>query len=120
LNTTSVQTQIFDADNNVLIPDEIKILDVATVRVTFAYPILGRAVLLSGHNDGNTKPTFAFVFEQTVASDTWVVLHGLARQPITRVFIGNQEVQPASIVHDSDNQLTITFNQPYTGVVKLI
>jgi hypothetical protein len=53
-------------------------------------------------------------------SDTWTVIHGLGYYPITRVFIGNQEVQPLSITHDSVNQTTIRFTTSQVGTAKFI
>jgi hypothetical protein len=76
--------------------------------------------VLSGHNDGNVKPTYSFIFYQNDPATSWTVVHGLGREPIVRVFVGNQEVQPASIVHDSLHQLTINFNTAVSGIVKLI
>jgi len=120
LNTTSVQVQIFDVNNQVLIPNSVTIDDANQVTVTFSTAITGRAIVLTGHNDGNTKPTYSFIYEQTVASASWDIVHNLGREPIVRVFIGNQEVQPQSITHLSNNELVIAFSQAYTGIAKLI
>lgn len=120
LNTTSVQTQVFDVDNQVMIPDQITVNNANRVTVTFGTPITGRAVVLTGHNDGNIKPTYSYIHYQTSASTSWVVPHGLGREPIVRVFVGNQEVQPQSITHDGGNSLTIAFSAPYTGIAKLV
>jgi len=120
LNTTGVQVQVFDVQDRVLIPDEITVSDANTAIVTFNTAITGRAVVLSGHNDGNVKPTYSFIHYQTQSSNSWVIQHNLGREPIVRVFIGNQEVQPQSITHDTLNSLTIAFAQPYVGIAKLI
>jgi hypothetical protein len=120
MNTTSVQVQIFDAGNRVIIPDEIEVLSPDTVQVTFAYQISGRAVVLTGHFDGNVKPTYAYTHYQSASDTTWVITHGLGYNPIVRIFVGNQEVQPATITHDSTSQLTVTFNTPQTGYARLI
>lgn len=120
MNTTSVQVQIFDANNFVVIPDDVEVLTPDTVEVTLNTAITGRAVVLTGHFDGNVKPTYAYTHFQSSASTSWVIVHGLGYNPIVRVFIGNQEVQPSSIVHDSTNQLTITFTTAQSGYAKLI
>ena len=120
LNTTSVQVQIFGVDNRVMIPDEVTISGANQVLVTFNTATTGRAVVLTGHNDGNPKPTYSFIHYQTTSSSSWVITHNLGREPITRVFIGNQEVQPQSITHNSLNQLTIAFTQAYAGIAKLV
>lgn len=120
LNTTSVQVQVFDTSDRVVIPDEITVSTSNQASVTFNTALSGRAVVLTGHNDGNTKPTYSYIHYQTVASASWVVNHNLGREPIVRIFIGNQEVQPQSITHDTSNQVTIAFSQAYTGIAKFI
>lgn len=120
LNTTGIQVQIFDTSDRVLIPDEITVSDSQSCTVTFNTPISGRAVVLTGHNDGNVKPTYSYMHYQTETSNAWVVNHGLGREPIVRVFIGNQEVAPQSITHTTSNSLTIAFAQAYSGIAKLV
>lgn len=120
LNTTSVQVQVFDASNKMVIPDEIEVTGANSAVVTFNTSLAGRAIVLTGHLDGNVKPTYSYTHYQSQASTTWTVLHGLGYNPIVRVFIGNQEVQPLSIVHDSVNQTTITFSTAQVGYAKFI
>lgn len=120
LNTTSVQVQVFDTSSRVVIPDEVEVLTPDLVQVTLNVPAQGRAVVLTGHFDGNVKPTYSYTHYQTNASTSWVINHGLGYNPILRVFIGNQEVQPSSITHDSVNQVTITFSTAQVGYARLI
>ena len=120
MNTTSVQVQVFDSSNRVVIPDEIEVLTPDSVQVTLGAAATGKAVVLTGHFDGNVKPTYAYTHYQSSASTSWVIMHSLGYNPIVRVFIGNQEVQPASITHDSTNQVTITFSTPQVGYVRMI
>jgi hypothetical protein len=120
LNTTSVLVNVYDAANKMVIPSDISVDSPSQITVSLNTEMTGRAVVLSGHFDGNVKPTYAFTYYQTDSSTTWTIVHGLGYQPIVRVFIGNQEVQPLSIVHDSVNQVTITFTTPQVGVVRLI
>ncbi len=120
LNTTSVQVQVFDDANRVVIPDEIEVLTPDMVQVKMSLPYIGRAVIVTGHFDGNVKPTYSYTHYQGESSSSWVISHGLGYNPIVRVFIGNQEVQPQSITHDSVNQTTITFSSAHVGYAKLI
>jgi len=120
LNTTPVQVQVFDDQGRVLIPDEITVVDANNVSVTFGTAITGRAVVLTGHTDGVVRPTYSFTYYQSSASATWDVVHNLGYHPIARVFVGNAEVQPQSIQHVSNNEMIITFSQPYAGLVKLV
>lgn len=120
LNTRSVQVQIFDNANMAIIPNEIELISAAAVKVTFAVPIVGSAVIITGHFDGNVKPTYAYTHYQASASTTWVIPHNLGYNPIIRVFVGNQEVQPMIINHDSTMQTTITFSAAQSGYARLI
>lgn len=120
LNTTSVQVQVFDDANRVVIPDEIEVLTPDLVQVKMSSPYIGRAVVVTGHFDGNVKPTYSYTHYQSASNDTWVITHGLGYNPIVRVFVGNQEVQPQTITHDSVNQTTITFSSGQVGYAKLI
>jgi hypothetical protein len=120
LNTTSVSPTVYDELGRVVIPSEITVNSASQVTVDFGTPAKGKVVLVSGHFDGQLKPTYAFEFYQTNPSTTWVVDHGLGRQPIVRVFVGNQEVQPETVTFDSMDTITITFSTPQVGQVKLI
>jgi hypothetical protein len=120
LNTGSVSVTVYDTQNRVIIPNEIVVNDNNTVTVYMGTPAQGSVVVLSGYFDGQTAPTYAYEFYQTNPSTTWVIPHGLGRYPIVRVFVGNQEVQPASITFDTLNQVTITFTTAQVGQAKLI
>jgi len=120
LNTTGVQVQVFDNQGRVIIPDEITVVDNNTVTIEVSSPMVGRATVLSGHNDGSVKPTYAYTHYQSTPAATWIVNHNLGYNPIVRVFIGNNEVQPLGIEHTSNTSLTITFSQPYVGLAKLV
>jgi hypothetical protein len=120
LNTTSVNVQIYDNLNRVILPDDIETISPTQVKVSFSASQAGRAVLVSGHFDGLQKPVYAYTHYQDNASTSWVIQHNLGYNPVVRVFIGNQEVQPLSIVHDSSNQVTLSFSTAQVGYVRLI
>lgn len=120
LNTNSVNIQIYDGSSNVIIPNSIVTTGPNTATVTLGTAIEGRAIVVTGHFDGNVKPTYAYTFHQTSASSEWIINHNLGYNPIVRVFIGNQEVQPVSITHGSTLQVTITFSTPQVGYARLI
>lgn len=120
LNTTDVNVQIYDTSNVFILPDEITIVDNNNVSVTFSNPQDGKAVIVSGHFTGITKPTYAYTHFQNTASNTWVINHMLGYMPIVRVFIGVDEVQPSSITHPTLNQTIITFTTPVAGYARLI
>lgn len=120
MNTTSVQVQVFDDSSRVVIPDGIEVLTPDSVQVTLGTAAAGRAVILTGHFDGNVKPTYSYTHYQNDSSTSWVITHNLGYNPIVRVFIGNQEVQPLSVTHNTTNQTTITFSTAQVGYAKLI
>lgn len=122
LNTTSVNVQVFDSNTQggVIIPDSINVTSANGLTISFASNQVGRAVIITGHFDGNVKPTYAYTHYQTTASTAWVIAHNLGYEPIIRVFIGTQEVQPLSITHDNLNQTTITFSVAVAGTARLI
>lgn len=120
LNTTNLIVQVLDVNNLTIIPESIDLSVLNEVTINFgAASLPGKAVIMSGTIDGHPKPNFAYTQDFTNTS-TVVVTHGLGYNPIIRVFIGNYEVQPASIVHDSTTQATITFSSPQTGTVRCI
>ena len=120
LNTPSVNVTVYDTSNRVVIPGEVTVLSATQIQIDFAAPFQGSAVILTGNQDGNVAPNYAFEYFQTTPSTTWVITHGLGRYPIVRVFVGNQEVQPATVTFDSINQVTLTFSSAQVGQAKLI
>ena len=120
LNTRSVVVMVYDGDDKVVIPNEVSVTGTGTVTVSLSAAATGKAVVLSGHIDGNTPPSYAYEFRQTSPATTWTVTHNLGRNPIVRVFIGNQEVQPATVVFTDANTVTLTFSTVQVGYVKLL
>lgn len=119
LNSADVMVQVFDQDGKVIIPDNIDCSKVNETTVTFSSAQGGRAILMLGDINGTPRQTTTY--EQTFNSvDTVVVTHGIGTEPAIRVFVGGQEVQPASIVHNSNVQTTVTFNNPQSGIVRCL
>ena len=120
LGTTSVAIQVFGGDNRVVIPQEIETTGPNTATILFGTAFAGRAVIVTGHFEGNSKPAYAYTHYQTSASTTWTITHALGYNPIVRVFIGVDEVQPAGISHPDTNTTVITFSTPQVGTARLI
>jgi hypothetical protein len=120
LNTTSITCTIYDGSNYAFIPDNFYTTGPNGAVVTFGSPISGRAVIVSGHFDGSVKPSYAYTHYQNSASTTWTINHGLFYNPIVRVFIGSDEVQPLSITHPTTSQTVITFSSAQAGYARLI
>lgn len=118
MNTATPIVQCYDENGEVLMPSSIKAQDANTTIVLFPEPVAGTAVLLSGIESGLPAPTVAFTASFTDQA-VWVVTHNLGYHPAVRIYQGSNEVQPKSIVHDSNTQLTITFDSAQSGTVIL-
>lgn len=119
----TVNVQVFDEDNMVVIPD-IEILDNDTVEITFLSPTAGRAVIVAGEpavgGQPAVAPAFGYLHEETIAATTWVVNHGLGYYPIVHVFDSTgTEVLP-TIVHDTKFKTTITFGTATAGTARFL
>lgn len=60
-----------------------------------------------------------FVFEQAVASDTWVIVHNLGKKPSVILTDSAGTTFEADVEHDSDDQCTIHINGATTGTAYL-
>lgn len=119
-NTTNVMVQTLDVNNLTINPASIDTSVYNQVTISFGgSSIPGKAIIMTGSTEGMARPNYAYTQDFTNAT-TVVVTHSLGYYPIIRVFVGNYEVQPASIVHDSTVQATITFSSPQTGTVRCI
>ncbi|MFY0655408.1 MAG: hypothetical protein JXR12_01390 [Neptunomonas phycophila] len=122
LGTTTPMVQVYDdANQQMFIPQDITIIDNNTLRITMTVPTSGRAVVMSGEATGGNAPEAqSFTHEQTTPSDGWVINHNLGYNPFVRVFIGNEEVTPDSIIHNSITQTVVQFSTPKVGVARLV
>lgn len=120
LGTMNPLVQIYGTDSKMFIPNEITATDANTVVVSLGQTAIGTAVVMFGDITGGDRPEYSYTHQQTNPSDTWVVTHALGYYPVVRVFIGNEEVQPNSIVHNSVSQTTITFSQAYVGIAVFV
>lgn len=123
LNTTSVQVQVFDASNSMIIPEDITITGPNTVSISFGAGnniAVGKATVVTGYFDGVQKPTYAYTWYQTSSSSTWTINHNLGYEPIVRVFMGTNEVQPSGISFPDMFTTVISFATPVAGTARLI
>ena len=121
LKTGTPLVQIYDTDQRMVIPNEITIIDNNTVTITVTSVMAGRAVVMYGSiTGGSSNETPSYEHYQTSPATTWTIPHGLGYYPIVRVFVGSTEIQPASIVHNSAFQTTITFSAVTAGYARLV
>jgi hypothetical protein len=120
LNTTDVNIMVYDSSNRMIIPDEIEVVGPTTATVELGTEMTGKAVVIAGHITGVNRPIYAFTFYQDEEAATWTISHNLGYNPIIRVFIGVNEVQPESITHPDVNTTIVTFSTPQAGYARLI
>lgn len=120
LATTTPLVQIYDGTQTMIIPNSVDIVDSNNLTVSFGSAVAGMAVIMYGDIDGAPKSQYAYTFYQTSAATTWTINHNLGYDPIVRVFIGTEEVQPASVSFPTVNQAVVTFATPQMGVARLI
>lgn len=119
LHMSSVFVQVYNESGNWILPDAINTSDIDAATVTFSTPMAGTAIVMRGETEGSPQPLIAF--EQAFTGQSvWVVNHQLGYNPIIRVIVGGNEVQPQSIVHNSTMQTTITFSSAQTGTVRCV
>lgn len=119
LNSSSVFVQVYDEDGKWIIPDFINVNVFNQVTVGFSIPTKGKMVVMRGETEGSAQTLTAYE-ESFTNSDTWVVHHQLGHNPIIRVIVGTNEVQPASITYDNTMTATVHFTSPQTGSVRCI
>lgn len=122
LNTTTPMVQVYDdSSQQMFIPQDITVIDNNKLRIVMTVPTTGRAVVMSGEATGANQPQAkSYTHEQTDPSDEWLINHNLGYNPFVRVFIGNEEVTPESIIHNSITQTVIRFTTPKVGVARLV
>ena len=64
-------------------------------------------------NDGAGDKTYAH--QQDLASDTWVAVHNLEKYPCVTIVDSGGTTVGGTVRYDSINQVTITFNAPFSG-----
>lgn len=120
LGTTTPMVQCYDNTPTMLIPDAVNIIDSNNIQVVFGSGQVGSAVVMFGDIDGAPAPQYAYTFYQTSLASTWTINHNLGYNPIVRVFIGTEEVQPLSVTFPTVNQTIVTFSSAQVGIARLI
>lgn len=115
LNINPVLLQVYDSEGNWVIPDAIICTNPNSAIVRFNTPTAGIAIAIRGEMFGVRASDVAYSQDFTNQT-SWVVAHGLGRNPDIKVYVDGFMVQPASIVHDSTMQATVTFTTPQSGV----
>jgi hypothetical protein len=54
-------------------------------------------------------------YDQSQASDTWVIHHNFGKYPSVETVDNNKNEMEGEVVHTDNNTLTIYFNEPVSG-----
>ena len=78
--------------------------------------------LIDVERNGNsiTITSKTFIYEQGLASDTWVIVHNLNKRPTVSAVdtAGNLQI-PDDVNYDNDNQITVKFIGAFAGYAYL-
>lgn len=119
LNCATPFVQVYDETGRMVVPDYIDGSTKNQVVISFSTAQAGTAIIQMGSTSGAPKENYVFSAEY-VDLNTWVVNHGLGYYPDVTVYVGNEQVSPDSITHNSTMQATISFSVPTTGYVRCI
>jgi len=109
--------EIYDSNNNIIIPSNIRAVDAFTAEIQFAYSASGTAVATLGGGIG-----VGDVITVTSASSTWSLTHNLnTTYPIVTIWESgsNQIVQPDTITSVNANTILVTFTTPVKGFANI-
>lgn len=116
LSDSTPQVQVYDnsVPPKIIIPAEIQIDNANQVTVTFTENSTGTVIV---HGGQSTPQTQSFIFNQAIASTSWLINHNLAQSPVLiQVYdTTGTEVLPDSILLNSLNQATISFASAQAG-----
>ena len=56
-----------------------------------------------------------FVYEQLNPTNSWTINHGLNKRPSINITDLNDNIVYGDVQYVNDNQVTLTFNKPFTG-----
>ena len=116
--------QFYDGNGDQFIPQAVYYVDDSKVYADMGHSVTGKAVCMYGDSnyyEGLITPQYAYNYEQTTPSSTWVIRHWLGYTPVVRVFdTDGAEIQPLSIVADDAFQVTIRFSVNTVGTARMI
>jgi len=107
--------QVFDSNDNVLIPSNIQAVDINNATITFAYPATGKVTATLG---GGVAINSGTVITIPSSSATWSLNHFLG-EPYPLVTLwesgSNQILQPDTITSLNSGSILVTFTSPVKG-----
>jgi hypothetical protein len=90
--------------------------NVLELRVTNgALTDLGGGVVALATGGGGSGSDAYYRHVQSVAADTWIIVHNLEKRPAITVVDSGGDVWYGNVHYDSDNQVTISFGVAFGG-----
>jgi hypothetical protein len=117
LTSVNLETKIDGGNLDVVIGDAAK-MDVAEA---LNYIKSGEAELMPlvirAEDAAEKSEMYAntFIFEQAIASDTWIIEHNQDKYPSVTIVDSAGNVFTPAVHYDSENQITVTMNGATTG-----
>lgn len=111
----------YTIEQNTPITSEYNVEQVEPFKTKFevntAFEIIGEGLIQTTQIGNVIKITSkTFVYEQALASDTWIIQHNLSKQPSVFAVDSSGKVQlPDDITYDTDTQITVKFLAPFSG-----
>lgn len=119
LDSAAVLVQVY-VDGKWVIPQDIDTSVKNVVNVTFSMSVAGQAIVMLGNPFGSQRPAIGYT-QGFNNQTTVVVTHNLGYNPVIQVLNdAGQELAPASVVHNSTLQATLTFAAARSGTVRCI
>ena len=89
----------------------------ALFQIDATFDVEGEGVIKATKSGGViTITSTTFVYEQAIASDTWIIEHNLNKRPSVFAVDTSGRMQiPDEIIYDSDNQVTVQFISAFAG-----
>ena len=116
-----VNIDVYDSNDQILLPQTITAQDANTTVVTFATPTSGNAIISKGGATLNLEniniDSSRYLHIQSTAATTWSVTHSLEYDyPSVTVYDGSDKIIiPDEITRVSNNRLTISFASAESG-----
>ena len=67
------------------------------------------------HSSSSNGNSTTFQYEQSVASDTWDVVHKLGKYPSVSVVDSGGNLVDGEVKYVTNNRISITFTSPFSG-----
>lgn len=119
LNSTTPMIQVYDENQQQVIPDSISATTNNVITLTFGKAMAGTVVGIFGDTKGTQKLPQSYERTVTSATTELVVQHNLGYNPtVIATSTSGDLVLAQSIIHPSMFSSYLTFSEPFTGTLR--